>query len=205
MRKDPANRGQGAPLSWAALHPKQIPEAKKTRIAVVGRSNAGKSSLLNLLTHPKKVFRSGKRPGLTRGLLAVEKQLGKSEASTIELVDFPGWGFAKRTQAEQKQWAGLAEVFVEKSQSAPLLWVWVVDPKKKIFEEEEQFFDFIGQQLFLLVWSRADKVKKAQRAALVDPWKVVLNSSIEEGIWLSNVSKEGLDGLKRSLRAFCGG
>ena len=61
-----------AKVSFTVLRAQDLPVAKYPRWAVIGRSNVGKSSLLNALVHPKKLFRTGSTPGLTQGLIGVE-------------------------------------------------------------------------------------------------------------------------------------
>ena len=83
--------------------------ATETEIALVGRSNVGKSSLLNALAQRKQLARTSKTPGATRLLNAFE--LG-AEGSGRWVVDLPGYGYAKASKAEQGRWSSMAEGYL---------------------------------------------------------------------------------------------
>ena len=72
-------------VSFTVWNPEDLPEGRVPRWAVLGRSNVGKSSFLNALTHPKSLFRTGRRPGVTVGLIGVHMQLTKSSRSQFRL------------------------------------------------------------------------------------------------------------------------
>ena len=83
--------------------------AAEAEIALVGRSNVGKSSLLNALAQRKQLARTSKAPGATRLLNAFE--LG-TEGSRRWLVDLPGYGYAQASKAEQRRWSTMAEAYL---------------------------------------------------------------------------------------------
>ena len=83
--------------------------ATEAEIALVGRSNVGKSSLLNALARHKQLARTSKTPGATRLLNAFE--LG-AEGSRRWLVDLPGYGYAQASKAEQGRWSSMAEGYL---------------------------------------------------------------------------------------------
>ena len=85
-------------------HARQMP-ATVAEVALVGRSNVGKSSLLNALAHRKQLARTSKTPGATRLLNGFE--LG-AEGSGRWVVDLPGYGYAKASKAEQARWSSMA-------------------------------------------------------------------------------------------------
>ncbi|MCY4423604.1 MAG: ribosome biogenesis GTP-binding protein YihA/YsxC [Acidimicrobiaceae bacterium] len=85
-------------------HARQMP-ATVAEVALVGRSNVGKSSLLNALAHRKQLARTSKTPGATRLLNGFE--LG-AEGSGLWVVDLPGYGYAKASKAEQSRWSSMA-------------------------------------------------------------------------------------------------
>ena len=85
-------------------HARQMP-ATEAEIALVGRSNVGKSSLLNALAHRKQLARTSKTPGATRLLNGFE--LG-AEGSGRWVVDLPGYGYAKASKAEMGRWNSMA-------------------------------------------------------------------------------------------------
>src|SRR3954470_15959864 len=83
---------------WGATTPENFPPDGVTEVAFVGRSNAGKSSLVNALTGRKSLARVSQTPGATRQINFFN--LG----GRLMLVDLPGYGFAKRSKAEAGQW-----------------------------------------------------------------------------------------------------
>ncbi len=89
-------------------HARDMPDTE-AEIAIVGRSNVGKSSLLNALAQRKQLARTSKTPGATRLINAFE--LG-AEGSGRWLVDLPGYGYAKASKAEQARWSSMAEAYL---------------------------------------------------------------------------------------------
>ena len=85
--------------------------ATEAEIALVGRSNVGKSSLLNTLAQRKQLARTSKTPGATRLLNAFEYG---PEGSRRWLVDLPGYGYAKASKAEQRRWGSMAEGYLSR-------------------------------------------------------------------------------------------
>jgi len=84
----------------SAAKVEQLPEAR-TELAVIGRSNVGKSSLINALANRKKLARTSKQPGATKLINVYEL---KPEGSGLWLVDLPGYGYAKASRNEQERW-----------------------------------------------------------------------------------------------------
>ena len=89
-------------------HAGQMPDTV-AEVALVGRSNVGKSSLLNALAQRKQLARTSKTPGATRLLNAFE--LG-AEGSRRWILDLPGYGYAKASKAEQGRWSAMAEGYL---------------------------------------------------------------------------------------------
>jgi len=181
--------------------PDKVPMAKHPRWAVVGRSNVGKSSLLNTLTHPRKLFRTGSKPGVTIGLIAVTVQVAKPKEAVLELVDLPGWGFAKRTADEKKFWGPLSDALNEKSPKG-LLWVMLGDPMRVPLDEEFEFMDWIGHQPFVFVFTKSDRIHENSRAEIEEKWQPVIDRASEGPIWVSSQNQEGLKALMTSARDF---
>ena len=108
--KPPAFHVQSAEFVAAARRPDELPPPTKLEIAFVGRSNVGKSSLLNRLLNRKGLARTSSTPGCTRQINFFDV---KSVAGLeLKLVDLPGYGFASRSKSERKEWAELIEHYL---------------------------------------------------------------------------------------------
>jgi GTP-binding protein len=90
----------------------QMPAPALTEIAFAGRSNVGKSSLLNAITERRNLVRTGRAPGTTRQLNVFSARA--ADGLEVLLVDLPGYGFAKRPKSEKKSWGPLIEAYLSK-------------------------------------------------------------------------------------------
>lgn len=108
--KPPVFHVQSAEFVAAARRPEELPPPTKLEIAFVGRSNVGKSSLLNKLLNRKGLARTSSTPGCTRQINFFDiKSVAGLE---LMLVDLPGYGFASRSKGERKEWAELIEHYL---------------------------------------------------------------------------------------------
>ncbi|MEO5666563.1 MAG: GTPase [Bdellovibrionota bacterium] len=191
-----------ASISFTVLDAERVPKGTSPRWAVLGRSNVGKSSLLNALTHPHKFFRTGGKPGVTTGLVAVKVLLGKSELSTLELVDLPGFGYAKHSTNTISKWDQLIESLREKSVDSGIMWIWLADPTRLPAEAEAHLIDWLNNSPFTLVFTKSDQVKPNARAASEKAWASVIKRATEGPFWVSAMKGEGFKDLEKSARSF---
>ena len=100
----------------AEVRPEQrLPPPGPPEVAIAGRSNVGKSTLLNRLVGRRALARTSKTPGRTRGIMFYELQVrwpGSSEDRPMRLVDLPGYGYAQVSQEERRSWQPLVESYV---------------------------------------------------------------------------------------------
>jgi GTP-binding protein len=99
-----------ADFTAAASKSDQLPPATGLEIAFAGRSNVGKSSLLNSLLSRKNLVRTSSKPGSTRTVSFFEARA--ADGLALKLVDLPGYGYAKRSKAELAQWGQLMEDYL---------------------------------------------------------------------------------------------
>ncbi len=148
------------------LPPPAFPE-----IAFAGRSNVGKSSLINCLIDRRKLVRTSNTPGQTRGIsiFRVDLKYPSGERSTIDLVDLPGYGFAKRSKSERKSWGPMIEGFLEGREGLRGV-VLIVDARRGIDEEDDQLFEYLAHigRPALLVATKIDKLGKSERGIVLD-------------------------------------
>lgn len=189
-------------ITFTCLEPEKVPVARYPRWAVLGRSNVGKSSFLNALVHPNSIFRTGRTPGVTIGLVGASVRLGKSELSTLELVDLPGYGFARGGFAQVERWGHLADALKEQSRERGLQWVWLADPQREPAREEQDLLSWLTNEAYTFVFTKADQVKTSARPRSEKAWAMVIERATEGPYWVSSLKGEGLDQLAKSAKAF---
>ncbi len=148
---------------WAAARsPAEIPAARAPEIAFAGRSNVGKSSLLNMLCGRRNLARTGRRPGATRGLIFY------SLGDELGFVDLPGYGYARRSVTERRSWKALVEAYLDDRDALAGVMV-LVDLRRGIEEEEAELARFLTSRELPWVWvlTKCDKVPRAKRQARV--------------------------------------
>jgi len=181
----------------------QIPPPALAEVAFAGRSNVGKSSLLNALIGRKGLVRTGSTPGTTRQLNLF--QIKAADGLEMVLVDLPGYGFAKRAKHEKSRWGVLIEGYLSTRVTLRGL-VLIVDVRRGVEAEERELIEFVGatkkkvtrpEPPIIVVATKMDKISlSARKPALLQIAKEfggrVLGFSAETG--------EGRDDLWAAIR-----
>lgn len=145
-----------------------IPPPSRPEIAVAGRSNVGKSTLLNRLAQRKGLARTSKTPGRTRGMVFFELDVvNAGQAVALSLVDLPGYGYAQVAKTERQSWQGLIEGYVEGRATLGLVIV-LVDARRGLEDEEVQLCTWLASlgKSFQIVFTKADKLSATERGRL---------------------------------------
>jgi GTP-binding protein len=144
-----------------AAKPDQIPAEKLPEIAFAGRSNVGKSSLLNMLLARKNLARTSQTPGATRQINFFDVAIAKGPKLTF--VDLPGYGYAKVSRAESKSWKDLLEGYLQRRTTLRAV-VLLVDARRGFEQEERDLVEFLGLRPELPVFLAATKIDKLPRS-----------------------------------------
>lgn len=143
----------------------QCPKPDKPEYAFIGRSNVGKSSLINMVTNLKGLAKTSATPGKTQLInhFEIESSIGEKGArQKWYLVDLPGYGYAKRSQSERKRWEEMINGYLRKRENLVQVFVLIDSrhtPQKNDLEFVNQL-DHWGVK-FSLVFTKTDKEKPA--------------------------------------------
>lgn len=169
----------------------------RTELALVGRSNVGKSSLLNALAGRANLARTSKTPGATRLLNVFE--LGPV-GSGRWLVDLPGYGYARSSHAERRAWQAMVEDYLvdrETLTAVILLLDGEIGPTPLDLQTVE-WLDHIGRP-FHVVATKSDKVRSSKRASRKEQLAGALGRARTDITWVSARTGAGIDVLERRV------
>ena len=146
-----------AELVAVTADPKQYPPDELYEIAFAGRSNVGKSSLLNLLTNRKKLARVSQSPGKTRTINFYEIN------DSFRIVDLPGYGYAKVSKSVSESWGKMMERYFETRQGL-LKVIQLVDIRHEPSKQDVQMYDYLKHYGLdgIVVATKADKISRNQ-------------------------------------------
>ncbi|MGN0286961.1 MAG: ribosome biogenesis GTP-binding protein YihA/YsxC [Atopobiaceae bacterium] len=137
----------------------QLPEPTRPEVAFVGRSNVGKSSLINALLRRKALAKVSGQPGKTANI-------NFFDVDGVEFVDLPGYGFAKVSAAEKRRWANLISGYFEAERSHNLV-IALVDIRHDAQKLDLQMIDYLSSNKlpFIVALTKADKLSRAKQAS----------------------------------------
>jgi len=144
-----------------------LPPPTLVEIAFAGRSNVGKSTLLNAMMDRRGLARTSNTPGCTRQLNVFEVRC--QDGLALRFADLPGYGWAKRSKTERAQWQGMIEGYL-KGRAGLRAVVVLVDVRRGVEDEERQLMEFLrqprhvsGKLEVILVATKVDKLGAARR------------------------------------------
>lgn len=149
---------KSAEFITSAVRPSQYPEAGLPEIAFAGRSNVGKSSLINLLLNRKSLAKVSSSPGKTRTINFFDINNGE-----FRLVDLPGYGYAKVSKSTSEDWGKMMETYLIKRDGL-LKVVQLVDARHEPTVQDKQMYEFLQYYGLdgIVVATKADKLSKNQ-------------------------------------------
>jgi GTP-binding protein len=179
-----------------------LPAPTMAEIAFAGRSNVGKSSLINSLVERKGLVRTGATPGVTRQINLFEARA--RDGAVFHLIDLPGYGYSKVSKAERLAWQNLIEKYLRTRVTLAVL-VLLVDVRRGVEEDDAQLIQFVDEVStaqrhpveVVIVATKVDKLGvAARRTALAD----IAKKAGRKVLGFSSETGEGRTELWRILR-----
>ena len=181
-----------------AAEPRRIPQLPHPEIAFAGRSNVGKSSLLNRLVGQHKLARVSKTPGRTQQInfFVIDDRL--------TFVDLPGYGFARVPLRVKEEWKGLVECYLRQRGNLRAVVV-IVDLRRGISEDDAQLIDFLAANAIaaIVVATKADKLGHNDRTRRTRELAEELARRGVSVLVCSSLSGAGVDGVWRAIERHC--
>lgn len=180
----------------------QLPRPEKPEIVFAGRSNVGKSSLINKLTGRRALARVSSVPGKTQTV-----NLYSAKKGGVYLVDLPGYGYARVSRSEKQRWSKLINGYFSDPERDIALVLSLVDFRHPPTADDITMINFLidCELPFVIVLTKADKLNKSEREARLE----ALKSELPEYdsltlVTFSSLTGEGVEGLMGIIdEAFC--
>ena len=176
---------------------KQLPPSEGPEIAFAGRSNVGKSSLLNLLFNRKGLAKVSQTPGKT-------STINFFKAGDVRFVDLPGYGYARVSKSERGRWAELIEGYFNQDRDFALVCA-LIDVRHPASELDENMIAFLQEAglPFIVVLTKADKLSTSQCHNRKQQLKRQLQLEDDVPMALvSSLKKTGVEELRRLLAGY---
>ena len=184
-----------AELVAVAVKKSQYPEDNKKEIAFAGRSNVGKSSLLNLLVNRKSLARVSGSPGKTRTINFYEIN------DAFRIVDLPGYGYAKVSKSVTENWGDMIEGYLANRQGL-LKVIQLVDIRHTPSAQDVQMYEWLRHYGFdgIVVATKSDKISRNEMAKSIGGIRKTLGLSPEDKVIpVSSLKRTGYDKLMEEL------
>lgn len=171
----------------------QLPKPTTPEVSFVGRSNVGKSSLLNRLLGRKQLARVSSVPGKTANI-------NFFDVDGVKFVDLPGYGYAKVSHTEKQRWANLIGGYFEQERSFNLV-ISLVDIRHEVQKLDLQMVDFLteAELPFVVALTKADKITRNKQSQAAAALRSSFGLMQEQIIITSSETGLGIDELRRRI------
>src|SRR5215467_15940520 len=184
---------------WASPSIETLPPMAGLEIAFAGRSNVGKSSLINALTGRNALARTSHTPGRTQELIFFEGP----ETAGLRLVDMPGYGYAQAPKAKVASWTALIHKFLQGRSSLARVYV-LVDARHGLKDVDRDVFKTLDKAAvsYQIVLTKADQVKAAELATRIAETEAALAkhpAAFPNVLATSSRSSTGMESLRAAM------
>lgn len=173
----------------------RLPNNKLPEFAFIGRSNVGKSSLINALMNRKALARTSSQPGKTRTINFYNVN------SELYFVDLPGYGYAKAAKTEQEKWGRMADRYLRTSKMLKAVFL-LIDIRHEPGALDRETWSWLLERGYepIIIATKADKIKRSQKDKQVKLIRNALNVLTETVIIpFSSVSKDGREDIYEEI------
>ena len=167
---------------------KQCPKPDRPEYAFIGRSNVGKSSLINMLCNNKGLAKISSSPGKTKLINHFEiissppsPRSGEGQGVRWYIVDLPGYGYAVASQRERRGWSKMIEDYIRKRENLGCLFV-LIDSRHKPQSPDIEFINKLGEWRvpFVLLFTKSDKNKSGETGNRITTFLKTLSATWEK-------------------------
>jgi GTP-binding protein len=178
----------------SAVRPQQYPAEELPEFAFAGRSNVGKSSLINTLVSRRKLVQTSSTPGKTRLINFFRVN------DALMFVDLPGYGYARVSEEERRKWRPMIEQYLSRRENLKAV-VLILDIRRTPNEEDAQLLNWLARREIaaVLVVTKADKLSKTSQIKQLKVIAGALETDPDELVLFSAKSRQGRDVLWRTL------
>jgi GTP-binding protein len=191
----------------SAVKPEQYPDAPYLEIAVAGRSNVGKSTLINLLLNRKKIAKTSSTPGKTRlinffrvRIIRYDEQKERIGEGFFSLVDLPGYGYARVSKVEREKWKTMVQKYLTARPELRLMLL-LVDIRHDADAKDIMMSEMLRAHNlpFLIIATKADKIKKTEVQKFRSLLSRTFDVQLSDILPVSALKKTGMEELLNRL------